>query len=99
MKHPKFILTKDGTLRFGMVNLHEDLLQVGDRCLGGGYYEIDPMGYRLLLDRESYDFGPPRWDMVDSLRLPSDYRGLKVIYRHIDGTTLTLDEQFNIYYY
>ena len=55
MKHPKFILTSRGRLRLGMVSLHRDLLMPGEQCYGGGWYEFDAMGTRLLLCRQSYD--------------------------------------------
>lgn len=34
MTYPKFIITKDGHFRLGMVNLHMHLLEHGDYCLG-----------------------------------------------------------------
>ena len=80
MKYPKFILTMDGHLRFGMVFMHEDLLLAGDQCIGGGYYAIDPIGMRLMLDRESFDLGPPKWHLVEELYLPEEYRGLRLVY-------------------
>ena len=40
---PKFILTKDGTLRLGMVKRHLELLKAGESCIGGGYYKIDTL--------------------------------------------------------
>ena len=84
MRYPKFIITKDGHFRLGMVKLHEHLLQPGDHCLGGGYYQFDHTNNRILLDRESYDFGPPQWDMIDQLKVPSTYRGMQIIYQYRD---------------
>ena len=40
MTYPKFIITKDGHFRLGMVNLHMLLLERGDYCLGGGFYQF-----------------------------------------------------------
>ena len=37
----KFIITAAGYLRLGEVNMHKDLLQAGDVCLGGGLYFIE----------------------------------------------------------
>ena len=82
MKYPKFIITKDGHFRLGMVNLHEHLLKPGDYCLGGGFYQFDYASNRLLLDGRSFDFGPPQWDMIDVLRVPSAYRGMQIVYRY-----------------
>ena len=57
MTLPKFIITMDGHFRLGMVNQHKDLLKPGDQCIGGGYYRFDFISNRIILDRESYDFG------------------------------------------
>jgi len=38
----KFIITQDGTLEFGDVRLHRDLIPDGeDSCHGGGFWTID----------------------------------------------------------
>ena len=80
MTLPKFIITMDGHLRLGMVNQHKVLLRAGDECIGGGYYYFDYTSNRLILDRSSYDFGRPRWHLLQSLIVPSAYRGLRIIY-------------------
>ncbi len=49
MEHPKFIITNGGFLRLGMVTLHRDLLMAHEQCLGGGFYEFDYAGGRLIL--------------------------------------------------
>lgn len=77
---PKFIITSTGHLRLGMVYMHKDLLRGDEECLGGGYYEFDYVGMRLLLWGNSYDFGPPRWDWLDELRVPAAYEGLRIVY-------------------
>lgn len=46
----------------GIAVLHRDLLQPGEMCYGGGYYQFDYVSNRLLLTGESTDFGVPRWD-------------------------------------
>ena len=74
MTLPKFIITMDGYFRLGMVNQHKDLLKPGDQCVGGGYYHFDYTTNRILLDRESYDFGRPKWHLLDTLKVPSVYR-------------------------
>lgn len=80
MGYPKFIVTLKGELRLGMVNRHYELLQPGEKCLGGGYYEFDYLSGRLLLSGASTDFGKPRWEYLDVLRIPECYRGLSVGY-------------------
>lgn len=77
---PKFILTDTGHLRLGMVYMHKDLLLPGEECLGGGYYEFDYIGSRLLLSGKSYDFGRPKWNLVDAVIVPEVYRGLTIVY-------------------
>ena len=64
MTLPKFIITIDGYFRLGMVNQHKHLLKPGDQCIGGGYYHFDFVSNRILLDRESYDFGRPKWHLL-----------------------------------
>ena len=98
---PKFIITIDGHFRMGMVNQHKDLLQLGDQCIGGGYYQFDYASNRIILDRSSYDFGKPRWHLIDTLRVPSVYRGLRLVYQYNDGfhDDLNVSEKLNIEYY
>ena len=90
MSLPKFIITLDGYLRLGMVNMHEDLLQPGDQCIGGGYYYFDYASNRILLDRESYDFGRPKWHYLEVLKVPSAYRGMQIIYQFRDKSQSNL---------
>ena len=53
MEYPKFILTATGHIRLGMVTLHRHLLEPGDVCLGGGYYDIDYLTMTLVLSGRS----------------------------------------------
>ena len=92
MTLPKFIITMDGYLRLGMVNQHKDLLKFGDQCIGGGYYTFDVVSNRIILDRSSYDFGKPKWHLLESLKIPSSYRGLQLIYKYDDG----FHDDFNV---
>ena len=81
-----------GVLRLGMVNQHKDLLKPGDQCIGGGYYTFDFVSNRIILDRSSYDFGRPKWHLLESLKIPSTYRGLQLIYKYDDG----FHDDFNV---
>ena len=85
MTQPKFIITLDGHLRLGMVEMHKDLLLPGDQCIGGGYYRFDYVTNRIVLSRSSYDFGVPKWHVLDELQVPAVYRGLRLIYQYDDG--------------
>ena len=69
MTLPKFIITMDGVFRLGMVNQHKHLLKPGDQCIGGGYYHLDFVSNRIILDRESYDFGRPKWHLLEVLKV------------------------------
>ena len=80
MSYPKFILTNTDRLRLGRVNLHKELLQPGEYCLGGGFYEFDYVSGILLLSGKSYDFGRPKWHCCDELHVPSVYEGLRIMY-------------------
>lgn len=84
MEAPKFIITMDGYFRMGMVKRHEDLLIGNDVCIGGGYYQFDWTSNRLILDRKSYDFGRPRWHLLEMLKVPEQLRGLRIIYTYDD---------------
>jgi len=91
----------DGVFRLGMVNQHKDLLKPGDQCIGGGYYHFDYTTNRILLDRESYDFGRPKWHLLDTLKVPSVYRGLRLVYTYDDGfhDDFNVSEELDIEYY
>lgn len=80
MDQPKFIITTTDRLRLGMVRMHRDLLLPGEDCIGGGYYEFDYVGARLLLSGRSYDFGRPRWSWLDRLVVPRAFSGLRIVY-------------------
>ena len=101
MTLPKFIITMDGYFRLGMVNQHKDLLKPGDSCLGGGYYHFDYTSNRIILDRSSYDFGKPKWHLLEVLKVPSVYRGLRLVYfydddREFDVSDGSLDKTGNL---
>ena len=81
-----------------MVNMHKDLLKPGESCRGGGFYEFDYAGSRIILSRRSYDFGRPRWYHFDELLVPKVYEGLRLIYRDDDGEETDLGSVFKISY-
>ncbi len=80
MQHPKFILTGAGHLRLGLVDQHRDLLLPGEQCYGGGWYEFNAARTRMLLYRQSYDFGPPQWHLFDDIHVDAIYQGLDIVY-------------------
>ena len=100
-----------GYLRLGMVNQHKDLLKGDERlrvgeqgsgisCIGGGYYQFDWTSNRLLLDRASCDFGRPRWHLLETLRVPASYRGLRIVYLYDDGREdYIVSDELQIEYY
>ena len=101
MTLPKFIITMDGYFRLGMVNQHENLLKPGDQCIGGGYYHFDYASNRIILDRSSYDFGKPRWHLLETLKVPSAYRGMRLVYQYDDNLhdDFIVSDELNIEYY
>lgn len=101
MSLPKFIITRDGHLRLGMVKQHKDLLQPEDDCIGGGYYQFDFTCNRIILDRASYDFGIPKWHLLDTLRVPAVYRGLRILYKYEDDfqEDFLVSDKLKIEYY
>ena len=101
MEAPKFIITMDGYFRMGMVKRHEDLLIGDDVCIGGGYYQFDWTSNRLILDRKSYDFGRPRWHLLEMLQVPEQFRGLRIIYTYDDEfhEDFIVSDELKIEYY
>lgn len=89
----------EGYFRLGKVNLHKDLLQPRDSCLGGGYYQFDYTSNRIILDRSSYDYGKPRWHLLDTLKVPSTYRGVRLVYFDDDGEEFNVSQELQIEYY
>ena len=64
----KFIITQNGVLRFGYVNMHLDLLRAGEQCpYGGGLWKIDEGRGAIVLYGRSFDFGAPDFDYVHSI--------------------------------
>jgi hypothetical protein len=97
----KFILTRRGILRLGTVRMHRDLLTPDDSCIGGGFYEVDYLTSTLLLSRESYDFGAPRWNVLTgTLKVPHAYQGFRIVYQAADDPTDSIDltDRFEIEY-
>jgi len=54
---------------------------------------------RIILDRSSYDFGKPKWHLLDVLKVPSVYRGLRLVYYYDDGREYDVSEELKIEYY
>lgn len=79
----KFIVTGEGKLKFGDVTMHKDLLDRGETCIGGGVYEFDHVGGRMLLSGKSYDFGRVKWSFVDELLIPESLSGMSIFYEDI----------------
>lgn len=99
MEHPKFIITSSGCLRLGMVTLHRDLLMPHEECWGGGFYEMDYVGNRLMLSGKSFDYGPPRWSKVETLSVPQAYSGIPIVYHDRWGEELNITDSYKIKYY
>lgn len=99
MEHPKFIITSGGHLRLGMVTMHRDLLMPHEDCMGGGVYEFDYVGNRVILSGKSYDYGSPRWSKIEVLLVPESLKGMTVIYRDSRGEELDINGSFRISYY
>lgn len=97
MTQPKFIITQDGYFRLGMVYQYKDLLLAGDQCIGGGYYRFDYVSN----DRSSYDFGKPKWYLLNTLKVPSVYRNLRIVYLYDDGyhNDFNVSDKLRVEYY
>ena len=55
----------------------------------------------IILDRESYDFGRPKWHLLEVLKVPSTYRGMRIVYKYEDGfhDDFNVSEELPIEYY
>ena len=82
---PKFIITKEGTLRLGNVKRHCELLKAGESCIGGGYYSLDYITHRLLLSGASSEYGELAWELIERLKVSSFYKGLEIVYSSWDS--------------
>lgn len=80
----KFIITQNGTLVFGDVHLHRDLIPEGDdTCHGGGFWTIDNQCGITLLYGRSFDFGAPEFQFlknIDEISLPASL-GYPIFYK------------------
>ena len=65
----------------------------------GGYYHFDYTSNRIILDRSSYDFGNPKWHLLEILKVPSVNRGLRLVYIYDDDRKFDVSEELNIEYY
>ena len=64
----KFIINRDGVLKFGHVYLHRDMLAPGEQCTyGGRQWKIDEGRGAIVLYGRSFDFGPPDFDYVKKI--------------------------------
>ena len=101
MTQPKFIITLNVYFRLGMFYQHKALLQAGAQFIGGGYYRFDYVSNRLILDRSSYDFGKPKWHLLDTLKVPSVYRNLQIVYLYDDSyhDDFNVSDKLRIEYY
>ena len=98
MAYPKFIVTSGGCLRMGMVQMHKELLQMGERCTGGGFYAFDYSGLRLVLSGESMDYGKPQWHRLSTLYIPREYEGFTPVYKTYSGEEIILAEILTVKY-
>lgn len=80
----KFIITNDGTLVFGDVDLHRDLIPHGeDTCHGGGLWRIDNQRGIIELSGRSFDFGAPEFSYFKRVERPEvlEQLGYPIFYR------------------
>ena len=48
---------------------------------------------------KSYDFGKPKWHLLEVLRVPSVYRGLRLVYFYDDDREFDVSQELQIEYY
>lgn len=83
MLYKKFVITDDGTLKFGEVYHHRNLLKGDESCLyGGGLWRVDEERGIVILYGRSFEFGAPsfeslayvNWDGIDGIERPLFYQ-------------------------
>lgn len=76
----KFIISKEGELILGNVELHFELLgkNYATGCWGGGFWRVDKESKTLILTGKSTDFGPPKWEYFK--KPPVGYEDYKITY-------------------
>lgn len=80
----KFIITLNGTLEFGDVKLHRELIPAGEEsCYGGGFWTIDNQRGMLLLYGRSFDFGEPEFSHLRRINrsMPPASLGFPIFYK------------------
>ena len=89
--HPKFIIVSrpesplKGTLVYGMVVNHRDLVSGYVKVHGGGWYVKDDHKKTMLLYGSSGDYGEPRLDFLN--RIPGELKGYTFLYSANWGRT------------
>lgn len=83
MLYKKFVITDDGTLRFGEVYHHRNLLRSNECCIrGGGLWRVDNERGIIVLYGRSFEFGTPSfdapvypdWNGIDGVERPIFYQ-------------------------
>lgn len=80
-----------------MVTLHRHLLEHGDTCLGGGYWNVNHYAMQMELSGASSDYGKPQWHRIDKVILPRDYQGYTFTWL-INGKQHPLTEMLPVEY-
>lgn len=78
--NPKFILVSQqgdhyGTLRYGLVWNHIDLVREGETVRGGGWFQRDDNTRKFILYGRSIDFGKADMSYLD--RIPATLKGYR----------------------
>jgi len=91
--YQKFIITLDGTLLFGNVFLHRELLPYGDStCYGGGLWKIDDQRKCIILFGRSFDFGLPDFAYLQRVNYSeTGYREYPIFYQRHFATEEVLE--------
>ena len=67
-----------------------------------GYFRLGMVNQHkdLLKPGDScYDFGKPKWHLLEVLKVPSVYRGLRLVYFYDDDREFDVSQELQIEYY
>lgn len=87
---------REAELRFGGVDFHNELVQSGEKCIGGGMFEIRDTDRVVVMWDTSFDFGAPKFcevNIVDSFACEEweDYR-----FYYVGDPLMPLREEYEV---
>lgn len=97
MKVNKFVLVQkeEGVteIRFGCVEVHDDLVHEGEKCLGGGLFKVKEDTRQVLMWDKSHDFGYPKFG---GRLIVSDDKLKGFLFYYLPDLFMPLDDDYKV---